>query len=440
MLERIALPHKPAARKSCLLLVRHLPWPVTAGGRLRDWQNVSVLSKLTELSVVALQGQTSSLPPLDHQLRLWISLDAELARNPLAFESTEKVLRSDWWNEPDGHPADHLWSPFRASALRRILAAHQFDLAIIEDITFWRYASIIEESCPVVFDCHNVQSKLEEEYLREIPEDRLEERVRRTVAISTMKYVEQRFKHCPMIVCSEQEKVALEERGVTPDHIAVIHNTLDWSSEDSRTVGQSASPANVEAVAPVPKILFPGVLNYLPNISAALQLIKKIFPAVRLSIPAAQLWIVGMSPTSDLLFAARNQPNVFVVGEVDDTSKFFGAATVVSVPLTIGGGTRFKILEAFRYGVPVVSSEKGCEGLEVTHDRHLLIARSPTEHTNFIVELACDPVKRFRLVKEGRLLLKRRYSLDTAEEQWREFMDRFFSDVPDSRSLLQCRN
>ena len=47
------------------------------------------------------------------------------------------------------------------------------------------------------------------------------------------------------------------------------------------------------------------------------------------------------------------------------------------VPLRVGGGTRIKVLEAFSFKRPVVSTTLGVEGLEVDNEKHILIADHP---------------------------------------------------------------
>jgi glycosyltransferase involved in cell wall biosynthesis len=55
-------------------------------------------------------------------------------------------------------------------------------------------------------------------------------------------------------------------------------------------------------------------------------------------------------------------PGVQVTGAVPDTRPYFNAATVYVIPLWVGGGTRFKILEAAAMSKAIVSTTLGAEG------------------------------------------------------------------------------
>lgn len=43
------------------------------------------------------------------------------------------------------------------------------------------------------------------------------------------------------------------------------------------------------------------------------------------------------------------------------------------LPHSVGGGTRIKILEAANYGVPVVSTKLGAEGIELISEDEIII-------------------------------------------------------------------
>ena len=79
------------------------------------------------------------------------------------------------------------------------------------------------------------------------------------------------------------------------------------------------------------------------------------------------------------------------------------------VPLRVGSGTRLKILEAMASGVPVVSTRLGAEGIDATHDIHLLLADDHIEMVAAINQIASSSSMRSRLVRAARELVVNRY-------------------------------
>ena len=100
---------------------------------------------------------------------------------------------------------------------------------------------------------------------------------------------------------------------------------------------------------------------------------------------------------------------VSVTGTVPDVRPYYSGALAAVVPLRIGSGTRLKILEAMAAGVPIVSTRLGAEGIDVTHNLHLLIADNGTELVSAIDTLFSSPEMRNRLVQTARDQVIRRY-------------------------------
>lgn len=161
-----------------------------------------------------------------------------------------------------------------------------------------------------------------------------------------------------------------------------------------------------------------------PNARAAEVLLKKIWPQVRVQCQGAKLYLVGRDPTRFMVEAATRTHDVFVTGQVDDAKSLIGQAAIVVVPLSEGSGTRFKILEAMAMGKPVVSTPKGCEGLEVENGYHLLI-RDLDYFAGAIVELLNNSEARRRLGRQGRQLIKERYSWEAVEDILKERIQRY---------------
>jgi len=66
-------------------------------------------------------------------------------------------------------------------------------------------------------------------------------------------------------------------------------------------------------------------------------------------------------------------PRILFSGGVDSVAPYIKAAHVAVVPLLKGGGTRMKVLDYFAAGIPIVSTAKGVEGLEVRDGIQLLV-------------------------------------------------------------------
>jgi glycosyltransferase involved in cell wall biosynthesis len=99
-----------------------------------------------------------------------------------------------------------------------------------------------------------------------------------------------------------------------------------------------------------------------------------------------------------------------VLGFVEDLKSIYASVPVCIAPVRYGTGTRIKILEAMAYGCPVVSTSKGCEGLEITPNEDIFVADSPADFAQACVSLLQDEAKREAMGKAGRELILQNYS------------------------------
>jgi glycosyltransferase involved in cell wall biosynthesis len=183
--------------------------------------------------------------------------------------------------------------------------------------------------------------------------------------------------------------------------VAVVPNGVDCVRYADLPVGREQSP---------PVILFLGAMSWAPNASAAEFLAVHVLPRVRQVVPDARLQIVGREP-SDRVKALAQCPGVEVTGAVKDVRPYLENASMLAVPLTAGGGTRLKILEAFAAGLPVVSTPVGCEGIDAENGRHLLVA-DPSDFVDAVARGLADRGMLSRLAAEARALARDRYDWD----------------------------
>jgi glycosyltransferase involved in cell wall biosynthesis len=136
-------------------------------------------------------------------------------------------------------------------------------------------------------------------------------------------------------------------------------------------------------------LLFTGKMDYRPNVDALLWFADKVLPNLIKVAPEIHLQIVGMNPHARLN-PLRAHPNIEITGAVADVFPYLNSANLYIIPMRIGGGTRFKALEAMAASKPIVSTTLGVEGIGVHNEQELLLADSPDEFTVAILRLISD--------------------------------------------------
>ncbi len=147
-------------------------------------------------------------------------------------------------------------------------------------------------------------------------------------------------------------------------------------------------------------ILFVGNFKHPPNIDAADRLMNNIFPQVQSKLSEARLLIVGDHLPSNI--AREQNPNIIATGYVPDVVPYLEQASLVAIPLRLGGGMRVKTMEALAAGKAIVASARAVEGLDVTNGKHLILAESDDDFVQAISDLLQDPEKRQELATQAR--------------------------------------
>lgn len=199
-----------------------------------------------------------------------------------------------------------------------------------------------------------------------------------------------------------------------PGRITVVPIAVDTSS--TQPVRRQPGSANIVSL---------GTLHYPPNADGIRWFLKEVFPLVRREAPRASLTIVGKNPPQDFLLAAASSAGAIVVtGYVPDLTPHLEEAALMVVPVRAGGGMRVRILEAFARGMPVVTTTVGLEGIEARPGEDVLIADTPAEFSERVVELLEDEQLQARLSANGRRLAETRYDwqvvLKKMHEMYRE--------------------
>jgi sugar transferase (PEP-CTERM/EpsH1 system associated) len=206
-----------------------------------------------------------------------------------------------------------------------------------------------------------------------------------------------------VVAVSEADKAALQRLvgtcgaagGELP--VTVVPNGIDLEFYQTLPQDLPALPAGRSLA-----LVFTGKMDFRPNVDAVLWFGQEVLPLIRREQPEAHFYVVGQRPHARLAALGGN-PALTITGAVPDVRPYISGAAVYVVPLRVGGGTRFKILEAMALGRPIVSTTMGCEGFpELADGENILIADRPEAFAGQVARLLRDPDARARLGEAAR--------------------------------------
>ncbi|GIV86251.1 MAG: glycosyl transferase family 1 [Chloroflexus sp.] len=286
------------------------------------------------------------------------------------------------------------WSKPLAQAVQEAVVRWQPDVVLALQIDMAPYA-LLARNLPLV---------LEELELALILEDYQRRRGLRRLrslltALQHRRYVSTILPAFAAVTTVSEREAELARQIVGTQHpiITVIPNGVD--SAACAAYGYRPEPDT---------LIYPGALSYSANFDAVDYFLRAIWPLIRSRHPQARFRITGRV-TAEQRAALPNGPGIEFTGYVDDIRDVISRHAVEVTPIREGGGTRLKILEALALGVPVVSTSKGAEGLELIDGKHLLLADTPIDFARATSRLLNDPPLARRLGEAGQKAVAARY-------------------------------
>ena len=188
--------------------------------------------------------------------------------------------------------------------------------------------------------------------------------------------------------------------------VADASTVWTFSERVREAVGRgTVVPATIPfPAAPLPLVELP-VVGMLadwswPANAHALRSLLRDWPEVRRQVPGAELVLAGRGE-----LAVAQTDGVRVLGEVPTSADLLGEAAVLAFPCPPTSGPKMKSLDALAYGVPLLTTPAGIEGVEP--DAAAVTAEGQ-EFTDALIRLLKDPQQRaeqasrgLRLVREG---------------------------------------
>jgi len=165
------------------------------------------------------------------------------------------------------------------------------------------------------------------------------------------------------------------------------------------------------------KLVFVGKMDIPHNSSAVVWFCERLWPAIKRLAPDATLYIVGKNPPPEVQQLPSRHPGIVVTGEVADVKQFVEDAALMIAPLLFGTGIKTKILEAMSWGVPVVTSPVGGEGIDARHGEDWFVCESDLAFVRAVLTLLGDRTVNERMSRNAIRYVKRRFSSAVTRRQ-----------------------
>jgi glycosyltransferase involved in cell wall biosynthesis len=179
--------------------------------------------------------------------------------------------------------------------------------------------------------------------------------------------------------------------GVTVVPVGIDPAQYDYISDDRRTAE--------------PLISVIGNMEWYPTNSAAKRLMTRLWPEIKRRVPQAKVQLVGWGAKTALAEYA-NAPDVTIAENVPEIRPYFERTGVMLYAPGRGSGMKIKILESLGFGVPVVTTSEGTEGLPAIDGVHAGLCEDDAGLIERTVNLLGDPAQQNRQRLAGRTLLE----------------------------------
>ncbi len=408
-----------------LVLTPQLPFPPRQGTTLRNYyllQGLASIYTVDLLSFLAPGDHLADDSPLHTICRRIASVPQPKRTASQRLHTTVSTLTPDMGLRLD------------SSAMHRLLhdwcQQTRYDLVLAEGLEVVQYARAVAgrkqnpQQPILVFDDHNCEYLLQQR--NALTDLRLPQRWPAAAYSLVQWWKLRRYETAALqsadltVAVSRADQVALHALG-TKTAVAVVPNGIDLAA-------YTPAPRRTDAPA---TLVFTGKMDYRPNVDAVLWFANTVLPRILQHCPTARFQVVGLNP-HPRLDSLRAHPAIDLTGAVPDTRPFIQQAAVYVIPMRIGGGTRFKALEALACAAPTVSTTLGVEGLGVRHGQELLVADTPEAFADATLRILNDApgTLRQQLGAAGRRFVEAQYS-------WPQILPDLYAALQATQARLQ---
>ncbi|MBA3647961.1 MAG: glycosyltransferase family 4 protein [Chitinophagales bacterium] len=322
----------------------------------------------------------------------------------------------NWWDalrsmfRGDSYNIQRFVSPDFEKLLSGILLKNEFDIVQLEGLYLLPYLLTVRKysKAKVVLRAHNIEHLIWERNSK-LVKTGAKKWYLQTLAARMKEFEIYNINSCDALIpISDVDAAKFIELGCKlPIHSCPIGMNINGSLTVSDKI--SFKFPEREIAEEKDSLAYIGSMDWLPNREGIEWFLEKVWPKVHGQYPKAKLFLAGRNFPED--FPDTKQPNLELVGEVENARAFIRSKAIIIVPLFSGSGIRVKIIEAMAEGKPVIATTVAAEGIDITNGENILIADDADGFARHIKKCLNDAEFAHQLGENSRTFVKQHYDI-----------------------------
>jgi glycosyltransferase involved in cell wall biosynthesis len=332
----------PQNTKSNLLLISAIPpQPQNSGGATRIQNTITELSKYYNVDFITFDESEIKIQPKNFSL---------------FFTKFIPYWFTPWYNQK------------LISKIGDIVTQKHYDIIQVEFSQLLYLIKYLPKNTKKVFTAHDISSI---SFYRRVPEGNpsILKRIIRYLFFLQIYFYEKKYlpKFDTIISVSQKDQQTLKKY-LPHKNIICLENGIAKINFLKKTPSK------------IIKLGYIGSFEHTPNLNAVKYFYHQIAPLLDKEKINYEFYLAGKN---DPEFIKINFPKIINLGQVKNTLDFYQKIDCLITPIFSGSGSRIKILESLSFGIPVISSSIGAEGININSD-YLQIATTPSEYVQSI--------------------------------------------------------
>jgi polysaccharide biosynthesis protein PslH len=363
-----------------------VPFPLEKGDKLRAYHQLRILSKAYEISLIALTHEEVH-PKAEEELAPFCS---DIHFLPIGRVSVVINLIRALFN---GNPLQVGYFFNRGTYDKVQSIVKSFDPAVIYG-QLLRVAEYMpaKSEARTVLDYQDTFSKgVDRRRVRSFGLMKQLMAIEFKRLVRYEKLVFEKFDACTIISEQDRQYLPIGEKNA----VTIVRNGVDMEFFHPQE-----RPKNTD-------VLFAGNMGYPPNVLACEFLGRDVLPLLKRENPEIRITLSGARPAASIVEMASD--NIEVTGWVDDMRDSYSRTKLFVAPMMIGTGLQNKLLEAMSMGIPCITTPLANNALHAGDGHQIILATSPKDFSDRIMDLLADPEKAIRIGQAGREFVLGRY-------------------------------